>query len=97
VRRLIFTTLAAISLVIGCAEAEEVIVRMAPPAAIVETRPPAPHGHYVWVGGYHRWDGHAYAWVPGRWDVPPHAHAVWVSPRWVHRNGGYVFVEGRWK
>jgi hypothetical protein len=21
--------------------------------------------------GYHNWDGHAYVWVPGRWEVPP--------------------------
>jgi hypothetical protein len=75
----------------------EVVVRVGPPAAIVETRPAAPGPNYVWIGGYHRWDGNAYAWVPGRWDVPPRAHARWVAHHWVKRHGGWVLVEGRWR
>lgn len=77
--------------------AEEIIVNVAPPRAIVERRPRAPsHGH-VWIAGYHRWDGHAYAWVPGRWELPPHPHGVWVAARWEHRHDGYVFIEGHWR
>jgi hypothetical protein len=63
----------------------------------VETRPARPSPAHVWIAGYHRWDGNAYAWTPGRWEAPPRPHAVWVAPRYVHKNGGYVFVEGRWK
>jgi hypothetical protein len=96
-KKLVLTGLLGIALGISSAQAAEVVVRVAPPAPIVETRPPAPHGHYVWVGGYHRWDGGAYVWVPGRWDVPPEGHTVWVAPRWAHRHGGYVFVEGHWR
>jgi hypothetical protein len=75
----------------------EVVVRVGPPAAIVETRPVAPGPNYVWIAGYHRWDGNAYAWVPGRWDVPPRPHARWVAHRWVRRHGGWVLVEGHWR
>jgi hypothetical protein len=79
------------------AAAAEVVVRVAPPAAIVETRGVAPGPGYIWIGGYHRWDGAAYVWVPGRWDRPPRPGAHWVAHRWVRRHGGYVFVEGRWR
>jgi hypothetical protein len=97
VQKLILTALAAVGIGISSALGAEAIVRVAPPVAIVETRPPAPHGHYVWVGGYHRWDGRACVCVPVRWDEPPHGYRVWVAPRWVHRNGGYVFAEGHWR
>jgi hypothetical protein len=75
----------------------EVVVKIGPPAAIVETRPAAPSPNHVWIAGYHNWDGHAYVWVPGRWDVPPRPHARWVAHKWVHRHGGYVLQEGHWR
>jgi hypothetical protein len=96
-RKLILTTLFGIALGIGSAHAEDVVIRTAPPRPIVEHRGVAPSANHVWIGGYHRWDGNAYVWTPGRWDLPPRPHAVWGAPRYVHRNGGYVFVEGRWK
>jgi len=95
-RRTLLTLAFGAALALG-ASAADVVVRVAPPAAVVETRPVAPGPGYVWIGGYHRWDGAAYAWVPGRWENPPRPRARWVAPRWVHRNGGYVFVEGRWR
>ncbi|HLK69812.1 MAG TPA: YXWGXW repeat-containing protein [Bryobacteraceae bacterium] len=79
------------------AMAAEVIIRVAPPRPIVETRVVRPGPGYIWIGGYHRWDGGRYVWVPGRWELPPRAHAHWVAHRYVHRNGGWVFVEGRWR
>jgi hypothetical protein len=75
----------------------EVVVRVRPPAAVVERRVVAPGPGYVWIAGYHRWDGAAYAWVPGRWELPPRRHARWVAHRWVHGHGGWTFVEGRWR
>jgi hypothetical protein len=72
-------------------------VKVHPPKEVVETRGVRPGPGYVWIGGYHRWNGTAYAWAPGRWEQPPRAHAVWVRHRWVHRHGGWVLVEGRWK
>jgi hypothetical protein len=79
------------------AVAADIVVKIAPPAAVVETRGAAPGPGYVWIGGYQRWDGNAYVWVPGRWETPPRAGARWVAHRWVHRGGGYVFVEGHWR
>ena len=78
------------------APAEEVLVTVKPPHAIVETRPVRPGGDYVWVTGYHRWDGHAYVWVPGKWDRPPRPHAHWVAHHWEHHHGGWVLIEGHW-
>ena len=89
---LIFAGFMAVSTFAG-----DVVVKVAPPAAIVETRGPAPGAGYVWIPGYHRWDGEHYVWVAGKWDMPPHPHQAWVAHRWVKRNGGYVLVEGHWK
>jgi hypothetical protein len=77
--------------------AQEVVVRVAPPRPLVERAVPAPGPGYVWIAGYHRWDGRAYVWVPGRWELPPHRHARWIGARWVHRHGGWVLVEGHWR
>ena len=74
-----------------------VYVRVGPPAPIVEVRPVAPGPRYVWLDGHQRWDGRAYAWVPGRWVLPPRAHAVWAPGRWVHEKRGYYWVDGHWR
>ena len=75
----------------------QAVIRVGPPPPVVERPGPAPHAGYVWIGGYHRWNGTSYVWTPGRWAEPPRAHAVWVPGRWQHRGGGYVWVEGRWR
>src|ERR1700722_11962794 len=79
------------------AAAGEIVVRVAPPVAVVETRGVAPGPGYVWQGGYHRWDGNAYAWAPGVWGAAPRVGARWVDHRWGRGHGGYVFVEGGWR
>jgi hypothetical protein len=76
---------------------QEVVIRVAPPRPLVEKRLVAPGPGYVWIAGFHRWDGARYVWVPGRWELPPHPHAHWVAHRWVHRHGGWVLVEGHWR
>jgi len=83
-------------LIAGAASAE-VIVQIAPPAAIVEVRPTPPSRRYVWIAGYHRWDGGRYVWVPGSWALPPRPHARWVPHRWVRRHDHWVLVEGHWR
>jgi hypothetical protein len=77
----------------------QVVVRIGPPARVVETRPALPpeHRDWVWRNGYHRWDGNAYVWAPGEYVAPPHPHARWVDGRWEHRHGGWVWIEGRWR
>ncbi|PWT96874.1 MAG: hypothetical protein C5B51_32610 [Terriglobia bacterium] len=77
--------------------AADVFVRVGPPPPVRETVIVRPGPNYVWIPGYHRWDGGAYAWVPGRWELPPRPRARWVAHRWVRRRGGWVFVEGRWR
>ena len=83
---------------VSAAPRGRVYVRVGPPAPIVETRVVAPGPGYVWVSGYHTWDGRAYVWRPGRWDRAPRRNARWVSPRWVHdRRNGWYLVEGHWR
>ena len=97
--RTIGSLLVVSALLAGCASAApaHVYVRVGPPAAVVETRIVAPGPNYVWVPGYHRWNGAAYVWVPGRWAVPPRARAAWVPGRWVKERRGWYWVEGRWR
>jgi hypothetical protein len=77
--------------------AARVYVKIAPPAPIAEVKVAAPGPGYVWVGGFHRWNGKAYVWVPGRWALPPRAGVVWVGGHWKHNAHGWHWVEGRWK
>jgi hypothetical protein len=75
----------------------QLVVRIGPPAPIVERRPPPPDRGFVWIDGYQRWDGQRYVWVGGHWDRPPRPGAVWVPHRWVHRHGGWAMAEGHWR
>jgi hypothetical protein len=68
----------------------------APPPPQPETAPPPPGPEYFWVGGYHRWNGHAYAWVGGRYEHRPHAGAEWHAAHWEPRGSGHVWIEGNW-
>lgn len=74
----------------------QVFVRIGPPAPRHEVIPRAPHRGWVWEPGYHRWDGHAYVWVPGRYAAPPYAGARWVPGHWRNGPRGYFWVEGHW-
>jgi hypothetical protein len=75
-----------------------VYVRVAPPGPLVETRVVAPGPGYLWLPGFYRWNGGAYAWVPGRWERAPRPRAVWVPGRWVReRRRGWYFVDGHWR
>ena len=96
VKKFLPTLLLAVTL-LPAASFAQVVVRVGPPAPIVETRPVRPGPEFVWIAGYHRWDGARYVWVPGRWDRPPRPHAVWVPHRWEHRHEGWVMVEGHWR
>lgn len=97
VRKLLLGSACGVLLGLGSICSAEVIVRVRPPAAIVERRVVAPGRGFVWVPGYHAWNGTAYVWTPGSWVRPPRPGARWVPHRWVHRRGGWVLVEGRWR
>jgi WXXGXW repeat (2 copies) len=95
---IVASTLAASSACASVPARGRVYVRVGPPAPVVERRIVAPGPGYVWIPGYHAWDGRAYVWRPGRWDRGPRANARWVPARWVHdRRQGWYLVEGHWR
>jgi hypothetical protein len=65
-----------------------------PPREVVVVRPGAA---YVWVPGFHTWNGRTYVWVPGRWAMPPAGMVVWVPGRWVSTSRGYYWIAGHWR
>jgi len=75
----------------------QVSIRIGPPPVVVERPGPPPDRGYVWIGGYQRWDGGRYVWVPGHYERPPHPGAHWVAHRYVHHHDGWVFQEGHWR
>ena len=68
-----------------------------PPLSLREVIVASPGLGYVWIPGYHQWDGARYVWVGGRWDHAPRPHARWQSGRWRHSRQGWYFVDGRWR
>jgi hypothetical protein len=95
-KKFLFTAIVGFGLAAASANAQ-VYVRIGPPPVVVEHPGRAPGPNYIWVHGYHRWDGRAYVWVPGRYIVRPRAHAVWVDGSWRHGSRGYYWVEGHWR
>jgi len=83
----------------GCASQPTAVVYVptGPPVSVREVVTFRPGPDYVWVSGYHRWDGHHYVWVGGRWDHGPRPHAHWVAGHWRHNSHGYYWVDGRWR
>lgn len=78
------------------ASAADVEVRIAPPAAPVETRPRHRPPHHVWQSGYWAWNGHRHVWVQGHY-VPERRGYAWRQPRWERTpRGNWHFHEGRW-
>ena len=97
---LLLATLAASTLLAGCVATGRhgrLYVRVAPPPLAVEVRGVAPGPEFVWIEGYHRWDGDRYVWVPGHWDRRPRAGADWVPGHWAHDRQGWYWVEGHWR
>jgi hypothetical protein len=69
-----------------------------PPPPEQEVVPVSPGPDYVWIGGFHRWNGHGYVWVRGHYDRRPHSAAHWEPAHWEHRGArAHVWVEGRWR
>lgn len=75
----------------------QIVVRIGPPPVVVEERGRPPERGFVWIDGYHRWEGDRYVWTPGRWERPPHPGARWVAHRWVHRGDHWELREGHWR
>ena len=65
-----------------------------PPREVIVARPGP---QYVWVPGYHHYDGRAYVWTPGAWLVPPPHRRAWIPGHWRNTPRGYFWVEGHWR
>jgi len=85
------------AIAIGTSYAADIVVKERPPKVIVESRGRAPGKGYVWVPGYHRWDGGRYVWVPGAYAAPPRPHARWVPGHWARRPSGWYSIDGHWR
>ena len=68
-----------------------------PPPLVVESVTGSPGSGYVWVQGYHTWNGSSYVWVPGRWVLPPHGRRGWAPGHWRHNGRGWYWVDGHWR
>jgi len=78
------------------AQPQYVVVQEAPPALIVETRPPPPSGLHVWIDGSWNWSNQRYNWQAGHYALPPQRGAVWVAPRYERDSHGYRYTAGQW-
>lgn len=68
-----------------------------PPPTPQESIPPQPAPNAVWIAGFWIYDGRAFSWNPGRWEIPPpYAHS-YVPAHSEVRNGQTVFVPGYWQ
>ena len=67
------------------------------PAALQETRPPAPSSAHVWVAGQHTRHGGSWVWVAGHYALPPRMDVVWVPGHWVTHLRGHVWIDGAWR
>jgi hypothetical protein len=98
---IVFTSLAALPAA-GCyveartADAEEVESPPPAPPPEVEVVPASPGPEFVWIAGFHRWNGHGYVWVRGHYDRRPRERAQWVPAHWQGHGRGHVWVEGHW-
>ena len=90
-------TLAGVLIVPVAPASATVYVQLPPPPVQFEVRGAPPSQAHAWIGGYHRWDGREYGWVPGRWQRPPYPYATWVPGHWRHRAYGWYWVPGHWR
>ena len=65
VKEYILVAMCGVALSAGAANAQVIIHTGPPPPVIVERPGPPLHAGWVWVGGYYRWNGGRYVWVPG--------------------------------
>src|SRR5882762_9782802 len=90
--------IAAFGLLMAATMSEaQVVIRVGPPPPVVERYGPPPRPGWAWRGGYHRWDGQRYVWVPGSWGRPPRRGAIWVPGGYNHRGDGWRYRRGYWR
>src|SRR5262249_2291356 len=95
----LFLVVALISVLSACAARERrvVYVTSPPPPPVVESVTVSPGPAFVWLAGYHTWNGSAYVWVPGHWERRPEGRREWVPGHWGHDRHGWYWVPGHWR
>jgi len=83
-KTILIAALAAASL--GAMAQTYTVVRVAPPAPVVETVP-APRAGWTWAPGYYDYHGNQYTWVQGHW-VRERPGYEWREARWVQMGNG---------
>jgi outer membrane protein with glycine zipper/YXWGXW repeat-containing protein len=66
-----------------------------PPVVDVVTPSPAPNA--LWVPGYWSYDGRAYSWIVGHWEMPPPNVHAYVVAHWERQPQGYAFIPSYWR
>jgi hypothetical protein len=89
--------LAVIASIMSVASQAQVAIRIGPPPPVVEHYGPPPRPGWVWVGGFHRWDGARYVWVAGHYAAPPRPGVRWVPDGYYRRGGQYYYRHGYWR
>lgn len=97
IRKIVLTALLAASLAgIGTSvTAQNIIVRVAPPANREEVTPPPRQG-YVWASGHWEWRNRQHQWVRGTW-IRERRGYMYNQPTWVERDGRWNMNRGGWK
>jgi hypothetical protein len=95
-KKQVLTAVCGFFLAVGAANAQ-IVVRIGPPPPRPVEVVPAPRAGFVWVPGFHRWDGHRYVWVRGHYAHPPRRGQVWYPGEWRAERGGQVWHEGYWR
>ena len=68
-----------------------------PPPPPHETMTPSPAANAVWIPGYWSFDGGAYSWMAGHWEIPPPNTHTYVAAHWENQGSGYFFVPSYWR
>lgn len=69
----------------------------APPPPNPETPGAPPAANALWIPGYWMFDGRAYTWTAGHWEIPPPNARAYVAAHWENNGGVPVYVPGHWQ
>jgi hypothetical protein len=73
----------------------EVVVNVKPPVEKVEVIPVAPSPQHIWIKGNWHWDGHAWIWRAGTYQLA-RVGLHWVPAHYVEKGASVTYVGGHW-
>ena len=68
-----------------------------PPPQAVEVVPAAPSPSALWIPGYWSFNGNAYVWFVGHWEMPPPYVRTYVTAHWERHRYRYIWVQSYWQ